>query len=104
MPIHYASIINIVGINLPQQHNPMATPRNAILALLSFILPLLLQLTELKFQNESNSVFEAHPITTKVAIAALLLFALSAGIDFTFHSSSSAAPLTGFIGITLVPR
>lgn len=61
MPIHYATIINIVGINLPQQHNPMATPRNAILALLSFILPLLLQLIELKFQNESNSVFEAHP-------------------------------------------
>ncbi|KAL6322044.1 hypothetical protein AAG906_003188 [Vitis piasezkii] len=75
----------------------MATTRSAILAILTLVVPLLLDLIELKFQNKSISVFEAHPITTKVAIAALQLFGLSFGLHGVFWF-----PLSGFIGINLV--
>ncbi|RVW63311.1 hypothetical protein CK203_058770 [Vitis vinifera] len=80
MPIYCATF------NRRQQRSLMATSRKAILALLSFILPLLTNLINLKFQNESNSVFQVHPKTTLVAIAGLLVFALSFGIESTFHS------------------
>ena len=63
MPIYCATF------NRRQQRSLMATSRKAILALLSFILPLLTNLINLKFQNESNSVFQARPKTTLVAIA-----------------------------------
>ncbi|KAJ9680154.1 hypothetical protein PVL29_019442 [Vitis rotundifolia] len=85
MPTHFATIFNFQGINLPQQQNRMASTRSAILAILTLVVPLLLHLTELKFQNKSISVFEAHPITTKVAIAALQLFAMSFGLEFTLE-------------------
>ncbi|RVW63283.1 hypothetical protein CK203_058781 [Vitis vinifera] len=96
----------------------MATTRSAILAILTLVVPLLLDLIELKFQHNSISVFEAHPITTKVAIAALQLFACHSGlrspwknillISLLFQPLSSVLawcflfPLSGFIGINLV--
>ncbi|KAL6322433.1 hypothetical protein AAG906_008088 [Vitis piasezkii] len=76
-----------VGTNLQSQPHHISTATNSILALLTFILPVLLALLDLKFQNEPNSVFQAHPKTIKAAVASLLVFALAVGIDFTFHSS-----------------
>ncbi|XP_034709607.1 uncharacterized protein LOC117932461 isoform X1 [Vitis riparia] len=74
-------------INNVQQPNFMPTYLTAILALVAFFVPALLDLIDLKFQKEANSVFEAHPITTMMAFATLLAFVLAFGIDFTFHSS-----------------
>ncbi|RVW90597.1 hypothetical protein CK203_038808 [Vitis vinifera] len=72
----------------------MPTTRSAILAILTLVVPLLLDLIELKFQNESISAFEAHPITTKVAIAALQLFGLSFTLEEYFaHLSPTPAAL-----------
>ncbi|KAJ9680206.1 hypothetical protein PVL29_019494 [Vitis rotundifolia] len=51
---------------------------------------MLLDLIELKFQDKASSVFQAHPITTKVAAATLLVFVLPFGLEFTFHSYSAA--------------
>ncbi|KAJ9680210.1 hypothetical protein PVL29_019498 [Vitis rotundifolia] len=51
---------------------------------------MLLNLTELKFQNKPSSAFQAHPITTKVATATLLVFVLTFGLEVTFHSYSAA--------------
>ncbi|RVW86581.1 hypothetical protein CK203_045606 [Vitis vinifera] len=94
MPIHIATIFTFLGINLPQQQNHMATTRSVILAMLTLVVPLLLGLIELKFQNESISAFEAHPITTKVAIAALQIFGLSFTLEEYFaHLSPIPAAL-----------
>ena len=94
MPIHIATIFTFLGINLPQQTNRMATTRSAILAMLTLVVPLLLELIELKFQNESISAFEAQPIITKVAIAALQLFGLSFTLEEYFaHLSPTPAAL-----------
>ena len=94
MPIQIATIFTFLGINLPQQQNRMPTTRSAILAILTLVVPLLLDLIELKFQNESISAFEAHPITTKVAIAALQLFGLSFTLEEYFaHLSPTPAAL-----------
>ncbi|XP_010661161.1 uncharacterized protein LOC100260757 isoform X2 [Vitis vinifera] len=74
-------------INNVQQPDFMPTYLTAILALVAFFVPALLDLIDLKFQKEANSVFEAHPATTMMAFATLLAFVLAFGIDFTFHSS-----------------
>ena len=76
---------NGLGINLQHQHHHNSTTSNPILALLTFILPVLLVLIDFKFKNEPTSVFQAHPITIKVAVANLLVFALAFGVEFTFH-------------------
>ncbi|KAJ9680176.1 hypothetical protein PVL29_019468 [Vitis rotundifolia] len=94
MHIHFATIFNFLRINLPQQQNRMATTRSAILAILTLVVPLLLDLIELKFQKESISAFEAHPIATKVAIAASQLFGLSFTLEEYFaHLSPTPAAL-----------
>ena len=74
-------------INNVQQPSFMPTYLTAILALVAFFVPALLDLIDLKFQKEGNSVFEAHPATTMMAFATLLAFVLAFGIDFTFRSS-----------------
>ena len=79
------SNVNGQGINFQQQYHHNSTASNPILALLTFILPVLLVLIDFKFKNEPTSVFQAHPITIKVAVANLLAFALAFGIEFTFH-------------------
>ncbi|KAJ9680212.1 hypothetical protein PVL29_019500 [Vitis rotundifolia] len=79
------SNVNGQGINLQHQHHNNSTASNSILALLTFILPVLLVLIDFKFKNEPTSVFQTHPITIKVAVANLLAFALAFGIEFTFH-------------------
>ncbi|RVW59854.1 hypothetical protein CK203_103956 [Vitis vinifera] len=104
-------------INNVQQPSFMPTYLTAILALVAFFVPALLDLIDLKFQKEGNSVFEAHPATTMMAFATLLAFVLAFGIDFTFRSSQFSPicaallrhchdvfwfPLIGFIGITIV--
>ena len=78
---------NGLGINLQHQHqhHHNSTTSNPILALLTFILPVLLVLIDFEFKNEPTSVFQAHPITIKVAVANLLVFALAFGVEFTFH-------------------
>ncbi|KAJ9680163.1 hypothetical protein PVL29_019451 [Vitis rotundifolia] len=88
--------------NRRQQRSLMATPRKAILALLSFILPLLTSLINLKFQNQSNSVFQTHPMTTLVAISGLLVFALSFGIESTFHSFHLSPTCAAVLRTTMV--
>ncbi|KAJ9680182.1 hypothetical protein PVL29_019470 [Vitis rotundifolia] len=76
MPIHFAIIFNFPGINLPQQQNRMGTTR---------------------FRHSLHSypsLFEAHPIITKVAIAALQLFGLSFTLEEYFaHLSPTPAAL-----------
>ena len=96
MPIYRAAF------SRRQQRSLMATPHKAILALLSFILPLLTNLISLKFQNESNSVFQAHPMTTLVAIAGLLVFALLFGIEPTFHSFHLSPTCAAVLRTTMV--
>ncbi|RVX00896.1 hypothetical protein CK203_026449 [Vitis vinifera] len=74
---------------------------------------MLLDLIELQFQNKPSSAFQAHPITTKVAAATLLLFVSPFGLELTSHSYSAAllrtaiatsgSLFTGFLGITIVP-
>ena len=100
MSIYHATF-NILGINLPQQ-NLMATSPNAILALLTFIIPVLINLIDLKFQKEVDSVFQAHPITTHVAIIGLLVFVLTSGIGFTFHSSHLSHTCAAVLRTTIV--
>ena len=105
MFIDHATVINILGIDSLQQHNHnhiSSTSRNSILPLLSLILPLLLDLINLKFQKEADSVFYAHPITIKVAITGLLVFALAFGIDFTFHSSHLSPTCAALLRTTMV--
>ena len=93
MCIHYATF-NVLGINLQQEQNLMATSRNAILALLTFIVPVLIELINLKFQKEVEySVFHVHPITTMVTVSSLLAFVLAFGVEFTFQYSCGAALL-----------
>ena len=79
------SNVNGQGISFQHQHHHNSTASNPILALLTFILPVLLVLIDFKFKNEPTSVFQAHPITIKFAAANLLAFALAFGIEFTFQ-------------------
>ena len=74
-------------INNGQQYNLMLNYLSAILALIAFVDPVLIKLIDLKFQKEVDSVFEAHPITTMMFFASLLVFVLTFGIELTFHSS-----------------
>ncbi|KAJ9680193.1 hypothetical protein PVL29_019481 [Vitis rotundifolia] len=101
--IHHITV-NIVGINLQEQRNLMFIQSSnfinngkqqnlmlnylsAILALISFVVPVLISLIDLKFQKEADSVFEAHPITTMMFFASLLAFVSAFGTELTFHSS-----------------
>ena len=74
-------------INNGQQHNLMLNYLSAILALIAFVVPVLINLIDLKFQKEADSVFEAHPITIMMFFASLLAFVLAFGTELTFHSS-----------------
>ncbi|KAJ9680256.1 hypothetical protein PVL29_019538 [Vitis rotundifolia] len=58
---------------------------------------MLLNLINLKFQNKPSSAFQAHPITTKVAAAISLVFVLTFGIKFTFHSYSPTLLRTAMV-------
>ncbi|RVW97541.1 hypothetical protein CK203_046500 [Vitis vinifera] len=59
IPIHSAVFINNVKIHHGQHQNRMSSYLTSILALLSFIVPVLLDLVDLKFKKEADSVFEA---------------------------------------------
>ena len=50
-----------------------ATELSAFLVLLSFMVTVLLQLINLRFQKEADSVFQALPKTTKVTFAILIV-------------------------------
>lgn len=84
MFIHSATFINKVGIHHGQQHNLVPSYLTTILALLTFIVLVLINLVDLKFQKEVDYVFKAYPITTMVAFASLLAFVLAFRIKFTF--------------------
>ncbi|KAJ9680208.1 hypothetical protein PVL29_019496 [Vitis rotundifolia] len=96
------SNVNGLGINLHYQHHHNSAPSYPILALLTFILPVLLVLIYFKFQNESTSVFQAHPITIKVVVANLLAFALAFGIEFTFHPCCPSTTCAAFLRTTIL--
>ena len=93
---------NGVETNLQPQTHHICTGTNPILPLLTLILPVLLALLDLKFQNEHNSVFQAHPIIIKAAVANFLVFALAVGIDFTFHSSHLSPTCSNLLSTTIM--
>ena len=96
------SNVNGLGINFQHQHHHNSTVSNPILALLTFILPVLLVLIDFKFKNEPTSVFQAHPITIKVAVANLLAFALAFGIEFTFHPCYLSTTCAALVRTTIL--
>ncbi|KAA8522202.1 hypothetical protein F0562_012875 [Nyssa sinensis] len=65
-----------------QQHAP--TSRNAILA---YIVPVLLNLIELKYQGKDDSAFEAYPKTMCFAVTSLLMYCLAYYVELKFSSS-----------------
>ena len=93
---------NGLGINLQHQHHHNSTTSNPILALLTFILPVLLVLIHFEFKNEPTSVFQAHPITIKVAVANLLVFALAFGVESTFHPSYLSTTCAALLRTTIL--
>ncbi|KAJ9680249.1 hypothetical protein PVL29_019531 [Vitis rotundifolia] len=80
----------------------MPTYLNAILALLTVIVPLLINLTDLKFRKAADSVFQAHPINTKVAVLSLLAFVLAFGIELTFHMCHLSPTCVALLHTTMV--
>ena len=71
-----------------------------ILSLLNFIVPVLVALVGWRFQNDTVSVFQAHPTTIKVTVASQLAFVVACGIELgsqTNHSPSWAALLRAII-------
>ncbi|KAA8522201.1 hypothetical protein F0562_012874 [Nyssa sinensis] len=65
-----------------EQHAP--TSRDAILA---FIVPVLLNLIELKYQGKDDSAFEAYPKTMCFAVTCLLMDCLAYYVVLRFSSS-----------------
>ncbi|RVX00780.1 hypothetical protein CK203_026463 [Vitis vinifera] len=80
----------------------MPTCLSAILALLTFIVPLLINLTDLKFWKEADSVFQVHPINTKVVVLILLAFLLAFGIELTFHTCHLSPTCAALLHTTMV--
>ena len=101
MPTHCASSIDVLGsCQLGQQKRHAATLPCIILSLLNFIVPVLVALVGWRFQNDTVSVFQAHPTTIKVTVASQLAFVVTCGIELgsqTNHSSSWAALLRAII-------
>ncbi|KAL6322765.1 hypothetical protein AAG906_018646 [Vitis piasezkii] len=80
----------------------MPTYLSAIFALLTIIVPLLINLTDLKFRKEADFVFQAHPINTKVAVLSLLAFVLAFGIELTFHTCHISPTCAALLHTTMV--
>ena len=85
-----------------QQRSLMVTPRESILILLFFILPFTTNLINLKFQNQPNSAYQAHPMTTFVANGSLVLFSLLFGIQLTFRSFHFSPTYAAVLRTTMV--
>ena len=102
IPIHSAVFINNVEIHHGQHQNRMSTHLTSILALLSFIVPVLLDLVDLKFEKEAHSVFEAHPTTTKLGIASLLAFVLAFELMLIFHTCRLPTTCAALLSTTMV--
>ncbi|KAJ9680251.1 hypothetical protein PVL29_019533 [Vitis rotundifolia] len=102
IPIHSAVFINNVEIHHGQHQNRMSTHLTSILAFLSFIVPVLLDLVDLKFGKEAHSVFEAHPTTTKLGIASLLAFVLASELVLIFHTSRLPPTCAALLRTTMV--
>ena len=80
----------------------MPTYLSAIFALLTIIVPLLINLTDLKFRKEADSVFQAQPINTKVVVVSLLAFVLAFGIELTFHTRHLSPTCAALLRTTMV--
>ncbi|KAB1203420.1 hypothetical protein CJ030_MR8G000578 [Morella rubra] len=93
---------NILRCNFQQPQMLTSNPlRHAILV---FIIPILINFIELKFEGKPYSPFETHPITTMVAVTSLLVYCLAYGADLTFSpgqrpSSRCALVLRSLIGL-----
>ena len=101
MPTHCATSIDVLGsCQLGQQKLHAATLPCIILSLLNFIVPVLVALVGWRFQNDTVSVFQAHPTTIKVTVASQLAFVVTCGIELgsqTNHSPSWAALLRAIV-------
>lgn len=78
---------NILRCNFAQQTLLTSTSRHTIFV---FIIPILVNFIEVKYQGKSISPFETHPVTTMVAITSLLIYYLAYGAEQTFYSSTYA--------------
>ncbi|KAL6322020.1 hypothetical protein AAG906_003162 [Vitis piasezkii] len=90
----------VISCQLGQQKLHAATLPCIILSLLNFIVPVLVALVGWRFQNDTVSVFQAHPTTIKVTVASQLAFVVTCGIELgsqTNHSPSWAALLRAII-------
>ncbi|KAL6322953.1 hypothetical protein AAG906_022791 [Vitis piasezkii] len=102
IPIHSAVFINNEKIHHGQHQNRMSSYLTSILALLSFIVPVLLDLVDLKFKKEADSVFEAHPTTTKLVIASLLAFVLAFQLVLIFHTCRLSPTCAALLRTTMM--
>ena len=102
IPIHSAVFINNVEIHHGQHQNRMSSHLTSILALLSFIVPVLLDFVDLKFKKEAHSVFEAHPTTTKLVIASLIAFVLAFELVLIFHTCRLSPTCAALLRTTMV--
>ena len=75
---------------------------SAILALLTINVSLLINLTDLKFRKEADSVFQAQPRNTKVVVVSLLAFVLAFGIELTFHTRHLSPTCAALLRTTMV--
>lgn len=73
--------LNILRCNIAQQALTSPSSRHVILV---FIVPILVNLIEVKFEGKSYSPFETHPKTMMVAIVSLLLYCLTYGAELAF--------------------
>jgi hypothetical protein len=76
---------NILRCNIAQQGLTSPSSRHAILV---FIVPILINLIEVKFEGKHYSPFETHPKTIMVAIVSLLLYCLAYGAELGFSPQS----------------
>lgn len=81
---------NILNRNVAQEHH--GTNSHTIIA---FIIPVLLNFIEVKYQGTSNSPFETHPLATIIAVTSLLAYSIActAELRFSHHLSPICAQI-----------
>lgn len=77
-------IQNNINFRTRESSNYMHISQHAILA---FIIPLLLNFIEVKFEGKSISPFDGHPRTIMVAVSSLLAYCSAFSFYLTFSSS-----------------
>lgn len=85
---------NVLRCNFAQEKLTSTSSRHAILV---FIVPILVNFIDVKFQGKFISPFDTHPLSTMVAILSLLAYCLAYGVEQTFSSSTSAHIFRGLM-------